>query len=67
VLGDSGGRISVSRRLNSYLKEKHHEHPGKTYQGSAGNASRGRGVAKHFAGLPQGGHLQGLNQCAKRR
>jgi ribosomal protein L37AE/L43A len=27
VLRDSGGRISVVRRLKTYLKEKNHEHP----------------------------------------
>src|SRR5579883_2134789 len=49
--------FSVVRRLKTYLQGEDHEHPGKTYQGSAGNASPGRGVAKHLAGLPQSGYL----------
>src|SRR5579883_954461 len=49
--------FSVVRRLKTYLQGEDHEHPGKTYQGSAGNASPGRGVAKHLAGLPQSWYL----------
>ena len=45
------------RRLKTCRKEKNHEHPGKTYQGAAGNASPDRRVAEHLAGLPQFGHL----------